>query len=153
MSGVRVTLSPDLLALPERLESALTEAQEESGRLLVEKFQMSLRNVGAYASGDTARGVTVLDSAIERTTIFAPSPSRLIEEGRPAGPTPRWSVFEPILERWAQAKGLDVENLYPIALKIREEGYPARFPFKQALDASGQEVFQVFVQNVRQKLS
>lgn len=141
---VRITPSRDLMALPDRLIEALTEAQSDSGDLLVERSRDSLRTVGAFATGDTARGVMVRDSAISRTEIFAPSPSRLIEEGRPAGKVPAWSVFEPILERWARAKGLQADNLYPIALKIRREGYPARFPFRQALEDSKADVLRIF---------
>jgi len=144
MIEVRITPSPDLVALPDRLIDALTGAQSDGGDLLVDRSRDALRTVGAFATGETARGVMVRDSDLERTEVFAPPPAQLIEEGRPAGKVPQWSVFEPILQRWAAAKGLQVDNLFPIALKIRREGYPARFPFKRALDDSKPDVLDIF---------
>jgi hypothetical protein len=154
MIDVVVTISPGLLALPDALEAAIEAGQRDAGDLLVERFRESMKAVGANATGATAEGIAVAESGFEKTTIVAPAPSRVIEEGRPAGKkVPQWSVFEPILQKWAKAKGLQIDNLYPIAVKIRRDGYPARFPFKRALEGSGGEVKAVFVRAVEKGLS
>jgi hypothetical protein len=54
MISLKVTISPDLLALPEKIRAALTEGQKEGAQALVAACQQSMRDVDRVASGETA---------------------------------------------------------------------------------------------------
>lgn len=149
MITVRVTLSEDLKTLADDLESALIQAQDEASRLYVQRARAELQTVGAVAEGKLRDGIHVQETSLKRSTVVAPKPAKLIEEGRPPGAVPRWEVFEPILRRWAQFKGLVIDNLYPIARKIRERGFRARFPFERAKNGSESAIKAVFVSILR----
>lgn len=151
MIGLRlqVRLSPGLASLADDLETELGLSMHEAAGLLVREMQRKVTEVGAVAEGNLRDGIEIESVFPFGASIKAPNVARLIEYGRPPGKVPPWSVFEPILERWARFKGLQIDNLYPIAKKIRERGFRARYPFQRALNTSEGDVKAVFVSRLR----
>lgn len=89
----------------------------------------------AVASEDTVKSVKVIKRTGDISTVGATTVQAFfIEKGRKPGPVPRWSIFKPILRRWANFKRLAFSDsvLYLIGQKIKREGYPGRYPIRTA---------------------
>lgn len=147
MAQVKVTLSADLITLPGRIDRRIGAARRASANLLEINVKGQIIEVGAVASKDLLNSVDLLAFRDDFVSVGSAKPQAyFVEHGRKPGPVPRWSVFKPILRAWADAKGLAIPDsaLYPIALKIRREGFKGRFPFEKAARISEPQIVRVF---------
>lgn len=149
---IEVVISDDLLNLPDTLARAAREAQRAGADQVLNESRESLKSVGAFATGGLSNSGRVEPAGNNTLAVKFDSPADIIERGRRPGPVPRWSVFEPMLRAWANAKGLSIDNLYPIALKIRREGFKGRYPFRQALEDRGQRIERAINEPFREAL-
>jgi hypothetical protein len=136
---VKITISPELLNLSRRAAQKLAVGQQAIALYGETQIKQQIRAVDAVASGSLLNNVRRLNAPSNVVRIGSDKiQAQFVEEGRPPGPVPRWSVFKPILQAWAKAKGLNIPEsaLYPIALKIKEQGFKGRFPFKKAAEIS-----------------
>src|SRR3990172_11974888 len=133
--AIRVTISPTLLNLPQRIRQRVAIARNGSELLIQTGIKLECRAVNAVASEATLKSVKVINRTKDTSTIGATTPQAFwIEHGRKPGPVPRWSIFRPILRLWANFKRLAFSDsvLYLIGQKIKREGYPGRFPVRTA---------------------
>lgn len=135
---ITITLSADLLNLPANLERALRQGQAEASFIVIRNSQRKIQEVGAVASKRLFFSVRELERKPGVISVGSTLPQAgIIENGRrPGQKIPPWRIFKPILEAWAHAKGLQIDNLYPVALKIKRDGIKARHPFKFAVEES-----------------
>lgn len=129
---IKVTISPDLLSLPTRLDQRMATTRKTVAELVTIQVKSQVQVVGAIASGKLQNSIKQFPTKKDRVSVGSDVvQAYFIENGRKPGPVPRWSVFKPILRTWAVSKGLNLTDgvLYAIAQKIRKEGYKARRPF------------------------
>lgn len=132
---LKVSISLSLLALPSRIKQRAVIARNGAELLIQRGVKESYRAVEAVASEATVKSVKVIKRTPSTSTIGATTPQAYwIERGRKPGPVPRWSIFRPILRKWANFKGLSFSDsaLYLIGQKIRREGYKGRYPVRAA---------------------
>lgn len=75
---------------------------------------------GQKASGKTYANITVNVPSPIRGELWVPAYIQVLRDGRRPGKVPY--DFEEILKQWAEAKGLQFDNYYLLARKIRREG-------------------------------
>jgi hypothetical protein len=62
--------------------------------------------------------------------------------------TPAWEDFIPLLEVWARAVGFPLDKLGALAVKIRRDGFPGRYPFRKAYNVVTQFRMQGIVDRI-----
>lgn len=146
MATVKITISPDLLNFEQRVLQKLAIGRGGVALYAETQIKQQVRAVDAVASGGLVNSVRRLASANNVIRVGSDKiQATFVEEGRKPGKIPRWSVFKPILQAWAKAKGLNIPEgaLYPIALKIKEQGFKGRFPFRKAMELSTSGVVRI----------
>lgn len=142
MATIRITISPELTSLPQRMAQRAETAQKSTAALLIRQEQQSIRDVGAVASQELVNSVEEFDSNDTRVRVGSKKPQAdYVENGRKPGKVPAWREFKPILEAWAASKGLHFDNLYAVAQKLRKFGFygqnsEGKKPFQKARDKS-----------------
>lgn len=152
MAFVKVTISADLLTFERRALQKLAIGSEAVALYGTTQIKQQIRAVDAVASGNLVNSVQRLTSPTNTVRIGSDKiQAKFVEDGRPPGPVPRWSVFKPILAAWARAKGLNIpENkLYAVAIKIRNEGFKGRFPFRKAAEISAPGVVRILERSLQ----
>lgn len=147
MAEIRVTISPQLESLPERLTKAAQVAHEQSARETVNEVRNQILNAGAVASFSLLRSITkqfedrgkIATWLVGSDLAYAP----FVEAGRKPGSKP--PPVGPILQ-WMAIKGItgDRGTAFAIARSIGEKGVVGKFPFRRALDAQVPEIEKVF---------
>lgn len=141
---VKVTISQDLLNLGARLENSARAGFRDAGERVLGNSRQKLVEVDAVATYELYDSGHVEDNGEQLLIKFA-SPAKIIEHGRrPNRSVPPLPVFRPILERWASAKGLKIDNYFFLAQKIARDGFPGRFPFAKAVAETEPEVRRAF---------
>jgi len=142
MATLRITISPQLQSLPQRMAQRAKTARAESAELLKRNTQQSIRDVGAVASQELVNSVEKFDSREDRVRVGSRKPQAdYVENGRKPGKVPLWREFKARLEAWAASKGLRFDNLYAVAQKLRKHGFygqnsEGKKPFAKAAKAS-----------------
>lgn len=156
MSGVKVTISPKLQALPYNLRQGLIAGRERQRTFAIAAVKLSIRNVNAIASRKLFASVDGTTSDDLTSIRVGPKAAQgyWIEYGRKPGSMPRWAVFRDILRAWATAKGLNIDDggLYAIARKIRELGWPARRPVQKARNMMAGQLKVILARAIGDKL-
>ena len=146
MGTVKVTISPDLLAFERRAMQKLAIGREGVALRVETEIKQQIRAVEAVASGSLLDSVRRLDSPSNVIRVGSDKiQAKFVEEGRPPGKVPQWSVFRPILQAWAKSKGINIpeDKLYAVAVKIRRDGFKGRFPFKKAAEIATPGVLRI----------
>lgn len=142
MATIKVTISPQLRSLPNRMAQRAKTARTESAELLKRNTQQSIREVGAVASQELVNSIEEFRSGDNRVRVGSKKPqAEYVEHGRKPGKVPPWREFKAQLEAWATAKGLHFDNLYAVAQKLRKYGFygknsEGKRPFAKAATAS-----------------
>lgn len=147
MAAVKITISPDLLNFERRAMQKIAIGSEGVRLYGATIIKQEIRKADAVASGALMNSVRPLDAPSNVIRIGSDKiQAQFVEEGRKPGKIPSWSVFKPILQAWAKSKGLNIPEsaLYPIALKIKEQGFKGRFPFKKAAEIAAPGVVRIF---------
>jgi hypothetical protein len=146
MADVRITISPGLLTLDERINRRLAVARVGVANLVEVNVKQAIREVGAVASGELVNSIERKPSPPDTIRVGTDKvQGPIVEEGRPPGAVPPWPRFKVILRAWAAAKNLRFSDsaLWFIAQKIRREGFKGRFPFKTAAERSRPQVVNI----------
>lgn len=152
MAFVKVTISPDLLTFERRALQKLAVGREGVALFGETQIKQQIRAVDAVASGNLLNSVQRLDAPQDTIRIGSEKiQAKFVEEGRPPGKVPRWSIFKPILEAWAKAKRINIpeDKLYAVAVKIRNEGFKGRFPFRKAAEISAPGVARILERSLQ----
>lgn len=139
MAFVKITISQDLANFEQRALQKLANGREGVALYVETQIKQQVRAVDAVASGGLLNSVRRLASPNNVIRVGSEKiQAKFVEEGRKPGHVPRWSVFKPILQAWAKAKGVNIpeDKLYAVAVKIRKEGFKGRFPFRKAMEFS-----------------
>jgi len=142
MATLRITISPQLQSLPQRMAQRAKAAREDSAKLMIANTEQSIRDVGADASHELVNSVEEFDPREDRVRVGSKKPQAdYVENGRKPGKVPPWREFKAILEKWAAAKGLHFDNLYAVVQKLRKVGFygqsaEGKKPFQKARDKS-----------------
>lgn len=145
------------MAMPANLKQGIANGRTGQKLYAVTVIKQSIRGVNAVASKQL---VNTVDATLSTnlTSLKAGTVAKQgywIEYGRkPNKPVPAWEKFKLILRAWAAAKGLLVDDsgLWFIAKKIREKGWPGRFPVKKARDAMSPGLKNILAQAIVDKL-
>lgn len=155
MAQVTVTISPELLSLPDRLEKAARIAHEQSARETVNEVRQQIIGTGATASFSLLRSVAKQfegRGAVQAWLVgsdlnYAP----FVEYGRKPGKQPPVTA----ILQWLAIKGgtADRGTAFVIARAIGRRGIVGRFPFRRAMDAQSPQVEKVFVNKLERAIS
>lgn len=137
MIRIDITIPPALFTLPQRLESATLDARNATAERARGNVGQSLRDVGRFVTGETARRAELVQGETEDEVILHnPTPADILEVGRrPNRPPPPQEALRP----WAAAVGF-VGSLFLLARKIGRDGIEGRFPYKKAWERTTQEM-------------
>lgn len=144
---LKVTISPTLLNLDKEIKRRLAIARNGAALLVQAEIKQGYRKASAVASEATVKSVKNIKTTSDTITIGPTTKQAFwIEEGRKPGAVPRFSVFKPILRKWAAFKGLSLSDtaLYFISRKIRREGYKARHVVARAATTVKPKVISLF---------
>lgn len=156
MSIVRVTISPELFALPARIERELDLAHERGAAATVNEIRHQIIRSDTVATKGLLNSI---DKQFERrgrirawlagsVLNYSPFP----EKGRKAGGVPpvdailRWIVFKGVTPRDPKMKLRSLAFL--IARQIGRKGYKGRYPFRSALQFATPQIDAIFDQAI-----
>ena len=159
MAEVKVTISPDLLALPDRLSRALDVAHEASGRAVLNELRTGIIAKGRIASFSGLRSIekqfedrgAIKAWLVGSQLSYAPF---AFEYGRKPGKRPpidaivRWLAIKPV-----DLGGQDIRRVaFLIARSIGRKGVKAPHIFSQTTDKMRPEVEQIFERELQKVL-
>jgi len=131
------------MAIQTRVNRSLASLFDEYGEKLVENLKRALVDVGKYSTGglvdSISYNVKVADGKV-LVELDAQDYLRFVDKGRRPGTFPNISA----IERWANARGISQRYVFPIALKIKEEGIPATNVVKKSLDKTNKEFMPIY---------
>ena len=148
MADVKVTISPQLLNVPRRLEQALDKAHEDAARAVVNEVRFQIIDTDAVATKGLLNSVakqfeqrgSVRAWLIGSDLKYAP----FLEYGRRPGKRP---PMDAIL-RWIVFKGISTPNprtlAFLIARSIGKKGTKGKYPFKRAVEKALPDVEAAF---------
>lgn len=140
MAEVKVTISPELLALPARLERALAEGHEAAARAVVNEVRFQTIESDSVASKGFLNSIDKqfeMRGAVRAWLIGSALPyAPFVEYGRRPGKQP---PVDAIL-RWIVFKGIGGPHprrqAFAIARSIGKKGVKGRYPFRRAVESS-----------------